>query len=1273
MKLETLAQKSYFSNQLKKHTPQQSKFEDFTNELRKLLESVDVKESEGHNETLIKKFLDESFYKKTNHINKKDRKDYVIHSGIDNTSNVDVILEIKKPNSDQMISEEKPNRKALQQLVLYYFRERIDANNTDIKNLIATDVYRWFIFDATEFERAFYKNKSLVKQYKDWRDKNKTFSDTGTFYNEIAKPFIDELESLKCVYFDIRDYKKYLDKTDDKSQLQIRILYKLFSPKFLLKESFADDSNKLDKDFYNELLHIIGLEEVKQKNKLLIERKPADKRDSGSLLELAIAKLETEYTRFSLNNHKKLQEFGETKDERIFAIALELCITWINRILFLKLLEAQLVHYHRGDKDYLFLNSRTIAGFNELYKLFHNVLAVKINDRKPPELKEKYFRIPYLNSSLFDFADVENITIQIDKLDENATIKFIGGTILETEAKKADGLKTLEYLFKFLDKYDFATVETKVVREEDRKLINASILGKVFEKINGYKDGAVFTPAFITMYMCRQAIRLAVLQKFRDETDFDSDDFDELKTYIGKPYKKEDIKKHNEIIDGLKLCDPAVGSGHFLVSALNEIIAIKSELQILADAEGNPVRDYKIAVVEDELDIRNENTDEVFKYEITNGRPNDNAQFIQKTLFHEKQKLIENCLFGVDINPNSVKICRLRLWIELLKNAYYRPEENYTDLETLPNIDINIKEGNSLISRFSLDEDLKKALKDTDYTFEDYRNKVKQYKSELDREQKSELLEIFKQIKEAFKTELYKHNPIVKKLLKKEQNLFDLTSPALFDKYSEGEREVKARILNKEIDNLKAEIEAIKNNKIYRNAFEWRFEFPEVLDNDGKFLGFDVVIANPPYIRQEELGNTKDYYKDKYEVFSSGGDLFSYFYELGFSILKEKAEFAFINNTFDKTKAGKTLRDFVVNKFNFRKYVDFTSVVVFDEVTTYPIIFIAEKENTQSTFNFFKYEKETFEDKTLINDNTNFSKIKQQSLKSNAWNFLNESETNLLEKINSHKSIFEIYGKSYRGIITGLNEAFITEEILDNNEVAKNVFEGKDLSKWFTPNIEKQMIVFESKSTKKEFGDLSESEAFEKMQIEFPQIMNHLQPFEERAKKRYDKGDYWWELRNCAYYDLFEKPKLIFPNLQNSNKFAFDETGAYINAPAVFLPTDDKYLLAVLNSKVVWHFLKSICVVRSGGYIEVKPQYFEQIPIPEISPEAQEPFIKLVDEILEKKKRGEATSCLENKQDGSEINKCNKDNRCLECKIDEMVYELYELTDAEIEIVEGKD
>ena len=608
---------------------------------------------------------------------------------------------------------------------------------------------------------------------------------------------------------------------------------------------------------------------------------------------------------------------------------------------------------------------------------------------------------------------------------------------------------------------------------------------------------------------------------------------------------------------------------------------------------------------------------------------------------------------------NSVKICRLRLWIELLKNAYYKEETDYTQLETLPNIDINIKCGNSLLSRFSLDADLTQSLKSIKYTVKEYREFVTKYKNERNRDAKRVLQKIISSIKNDLVTQIRLGDPRKKRL---DRLLYDLyyrfSGNMLFEDTEEygnnrkfDPKEEKKKI-EAEVKVLETELEDVKANAIFKGAFEWRFEFPEILDDEGKFLGFDVVVANPPYIRQEELGELKKYLQTRYKVFTSGGDIFSYFYELSHNILKQKGSLSFINNTFDKTTAGKILREFAVNNFQITRYIDFTSVIVFDEATTYPIIFEAIKTKESKSFKFLKFTKDNFANKALLNDESAYTNIEQSSLLPTSWNFLNEFESNIITKINKHKPLVELYGKCYYGIKTGLNEAFITENSLGDYSVLHPVYEGKDIKKWSVTEPSKKIVVIESKSTKRLFGNLSEDAAFTKMKETYPLIMTHLSPFKQDAKDRYDKGEYWWELRNCAYYDLFQKNKIIFPNLQSSNKFSLDTKRIFINAPAVFLPTDDKCLLAILNSKVVWHFLKSICVVRSGGFIEVKPQYFEQIPIPQTSESEQQPFIDLVDKILTAKEQ-------------------NQDTTELEKQIDVLVYQLYGLTEEEIKIVEG--
>ncbi|MBN1339227.1 MAG: transposase [Bacteroidales bacterium] len=385
--------------------------------------------------------------------------------------------------------------------------------------------------------------------------------------------------------------------------------------------------------------------------------------------------------------------------------------------------------------------------------------------------------------------------------------------------------------------------------------------------------------------------------------------------------------------------------------------------------------------------------------------------------------------------------------------------------------------------------------------------------------------------------------------------------------------------------------------------------------------GFDVVIGNPPYVRAELLGDFRENLEKNYSVFNPAGDLFSYFYEKSFQLLKLNGLFGFISNTFDKTTAGISVREFLQNGVQFLKYIDFTEVQIFEGATTYPVILIAKNQKeTNQSFTYIKIPKSgqsvvidiDFHDSVLVSQNL---------LNKENWSFKSNQAVGLIEKLQKNKTIREIYGKSFRGILTGLNEAFIISKSYQAGKHVKPIFEGKELEKWSIPESVQQLILFESKWTKGQYGDdVTESLALEKLTNDFPELISHILPFKERAIKRFDQGDFFWELRNCAYYSLFENPKIVFPNLQNSNKFAFDESGAYINAPAVILPTNDKFITAILNSKLVWYFLTNICVVRNGGYIEVKPQYFEQIPIPEISDGKKQELQSITNQIISKTK-----------------------------------------------------
>lgn len=816
--------------------PNRNEIENFKTNFIELLDKINDTETEEFHKNLLSSFLKKTYYDPTFFINTKGKNDLVIHNDQFPSSFVGVLFEVKKPtNRTEMVTKEKLNVKAFHELILYYLRERITHRNLELKHLIITNIWEWFIFDAISLEKLLIENKTLVQHFKDFESGRLGNTKTDFFYKEIIEPLLATIEDkINCTYFNLKDYQKIIKNQSKLGDNKLVALFKLLSPEHLLKLPYANDSNSLNKNFYNELLYIIGLTETKEDNKKVITRNKPGERHAGTILENIIVQLTSLDKISRLNNP---EQFGNTQQERLFNVAIELTITWLNRILFLKLLEAQLISYHKGDRSYSFLNIDKIKNYDDLNALFFQVLAKK-TDERTPEIQQIFPKIPYLNSSLFEPSDIEHSTIFISNLKDNLDIPVYRQTGLkDTQGKKLQGtISTLEYLFEFLNSYDFSTEGSETIQEENKTLINASVLGLIFEKINGYKDGSFFTPGFITMYMCRDTIRKAVIQKFNDIKGWNCNNINQLYNLI------ENRQEANEIINSITICDPAAGSGHFLVSALNEIIALKNDLKILQDRQGNRLKEYHIEVINDELIVTDEDGD-FFQY----NPHNKESQRIQETLFHEKRTIIENCLFGVDINPNSVKICRLRLWIELLKNAYYK---NIEDLETLPNIDINIKCGNSIISRFPLNADLSPILKKNKWTIARYKEVVATYRNAKNKEQKKEMENLIMNIKSDFRSEISMRDPHVIKLRKLSGELFFLNNQFhLFDTTKKEQVNTNKKIhkLTIKVNSLKTQIDKIKENRIYKNAFEWRFEFPEVLNENGDFHGFDVIIGNPPY------------------------------------------------------------------------------------------------------------------------------------------------------------------------------------------------------------------------------------------------------------------------------------------------------------------------------------------------------------------------------------------------------------------------------------------
>jgi len=1225
MELHTLKPRKALNKAFLKVKPKRSEIENFKTHLIQLLDRTNDVESEEFHKNLVIDFLKKTWYDPNHYINTKGRTDLVIHNGNSAKSPVGVIIETKKPTSKaEMLKSLTPgdtpeqrvakiNVKAFHELVLYYLRERITQQNVEIKYLIATNIYEWFIFDASVFERNFAQNKSLVKQFNDFESGRLADTKTDFFYKQVAEPFISQLKhDIEFTYFDIRDYEKPLRNNDPKDDNTLIVLYKLLSPEHLLKLPFLNDSNSLDKRFYGELLHIIGLSEKKLGSKKVIGRNSEGERHAGTLLENAINQLDAHD---KISRLQKPAAFGETYPERLFNVGLELIITWINRILFLKLLEAQLVKYHKGDKSYEFLSIKRIKDFDGLDNLFFQVLARK-HESRMEEAKALYQEIPYLNSSLFEPTEIEQITIFISNLRDDRTIPIYPATVLKDgKGRKHTGeLSTLEYLFKFLDAYDFSGDGSEEIQEDNKNLINASVLGLIFEKINGYKDGSFFTPGFITMYMSRETIRRAVVQKFNETWNWKCKDFNELKEDLieeiksGKDSREATRKEANRIINSLRICDPAVGSGHFLVSSLNELITVKSELKVLIDRSGQPLNAYTIEVANDELIISDENN-YFFEYHPLNKE----SQRVQETLFHEKQTIIENCLFGVDINPNSVKICRLRLWIELLKNAYYK---NETELETLPNIDINIKQGNSLISRFALDADLKQALKKSKWSIDSYRVAVDTYRNAQSKEQKREMKNLVEKIKQNFKTEIGRDSKEQKQLDKLNEDFFQkFTTPKLFEeeltakqkKAREKERKELDDSINKQVE----KINDIKNNKIYENAFEWRFEFPEVLDNNGNFIGFDVVIGNPPYILVQSFGdkNIFNFYSKNYQTAKYKIDTYALFYELGVKLLSENSSLCYISpNTFLKNKHSKELRSLLLS-YSIQEIINFYTQV-FEDASVDTLILLLSKTkseiNPDHTFSFYPFR----------NNAQSFSGIEkmihfQNDFKKGNYEIeldINSDVRKLLTKIESQSKPFREYGRSYFGIQTFDRKQFVSKERLSDDYLP--VIDGGNIKRYYCePNTEFVQFV---KEAIKSGGD---SSVYNKYRIVVRQI------------------------------GMYPEGTIVHPNLLTLNTIY-----------NIFLHEKDndflRFILSLVNSKMFHFYWLKKYYDNKATFPKIKKEPLESMPIKEPSQFELDKMSQLVESVMTTKEGAGDTSDIES-------------------QIDQMVYQLYGLTEEEIAIVEA--
>ncbi len=1279
---------------IKKHNPQEPKketIENFEKEINSLLENAPRQDDEEFQKNEINSFLKNTYGYKCNPYKKVD-------SAIYEDGEVWVLIEAKAlANKTEFPKDrENPLSKAFCQMVFYFLKEI--ENNNSLKHAIICNAHEFFLFDCKELRTLFQNDKRITKLHKDCAKKEGTDPSTKRFYSDLEEYLKKDFKGeLRYTHFNLSGY-------DPKE-----LIYQVLSHEVLLKQRKTLDANTLNKDFYEELLYILGLEEQNDKGKILI--KPSR-------------------TKNSLSDALK-EQYKNLDDEEVMA----LLIAWNNRILFLRLLESLLTsfkHFEHFEKK-PFLTIENFKDFNALNTLFFEVLAKKNNERLE-EIKENKIlgKIPYLNSSLFDKTPLELKGHEI-KLLNNEPLEIYPKSVLKKDKdyQEKEDLPLLEYLFEFLHLYKFTTTPEDIKDNKDTsesRLINPSVLGLVFEKLNGYKEGSFYTPSFITSYMCSESITPIVLDKFNQEYNIECEKLEELKNYLKNNYnyKEDKRKEYLQLLLALRICDPAVGSGHFLVSALNEMVRVAYELGLITSL---PL-DATLELENDEILIKISNKPFIYKHPSSE---KEQSHQIQKELFELKKSIIENCLFGVDINPNSCEITKLRLWIELLKYSYYIFEEgkNTNALETLPNIDINIKCGNSLISRFALkDKALLKTKKNQnlEYSIAEYKELVKIYKDpkiletlthpikdsnavrkyakerlyqELkqnpNKDFKKALNDRIEKIKKAFKLTLdpppkelkfkkflKEHLELYGKSILEETNYNGLELEALalekqmaseklfhdyrpYPKLDKSDRVVGLEHFNRYV--LTSYKDLQDENERYANALEWRFEFPEVLDDEGDFLGFDCIIGNPPYIRQEQIKDIKPLLQKQYhDFYNSTADIYTYFFALSFHLLKEKGFNAFItSNKYARAKYGAKLRELLLKKTTIVSYMELNALKVFESATVDTSImnFIKQEPPKESRF---KYYEPTPDDKSNLK-NARSLPMKQNALSTESFIFANATLLDLRDKMESVGTPLKDWDiQIYRGILTGANEAFIIttekrEEILNacktqeerkrTEALIKPILRGKDIKR-YSYEWAHLWVIATFPSLKLDIDD-------------YPSLKTYLSQFRPRIDQSGEKGcrkktsNQWFETQDTiAYHEDFEKEKIVWasvgfveycmtPGLLILDTNYFFEVSKFGNTK--------NYLLGLLNSKLLtfWLKAKNTPLGDMGAYRNYKYNIME-LPMVKITAKNKkiaDKIIVLADKILKSKEKDPKANTQK-----------------LEKEIDALVYQLYNLTDEEIKTIE---
>ena len=774
--------------------------------------------------------------------------------------------------------------------------------------------------------------------------------------------------------------------------------------------------------------------------------------------------------------------------------------------------------------------------------------------------------------------------------------------------------------------YKFTITENTPIEEEIA--LDPELAGKVFENLLAAynpetattarkQTGSFFTPREIVNYMVDEAL-IAFLKTDMEAALPSAKDVEarhrHLFAYNDEPHQftPREVDALIAAIDGLKSLDPAVGSGAFPMGILHKLVFILGKL----DPRNEKWKERQIARVHDTMataeTIEDATARERAVRELEQQITDINEAFEHNELdYGRKLYLIENCIYGVDIQPIAVQIAKMRFFISLIVDQKIDDTQPNRGVRPLPNLETKFVAANTLIG---VNRPGQQLLRNHD---------IDAKEAELRRVRERHFIARTPKQKAKCREDDARLRGEIAELLK-----------------GDGWDTATARIL-------------ADWNPYDQNAWagffdaEWMFGITD---------GFDVAIANPPYVRQEAIKDLKPLLKAQgYECFEGVADLFVYFYEKSVKLLRTGGVLSFISsNKYYRAGYGEKLRAFLARELTLHQLLDFGDAPVFDAIA-YASILIGSKSapGANATARAHTWQLETpLEDFAEVLG-TRGVQISQSELKPDGWRLESPAVFRLLETLRkAGKPLGEyVNGKFYRGVVTGLNEAFVIDRVTrdflvkeDKNSarILKPLLLGRHVRKW-----------------KAEFPDLYLCFIVWDLPIEkYPAVLKHLKKFEEQLKARPEvrEGRFpWFALSRYGsdFWQEFETAKIIYPDIYEHQSFAWDESKSFLGNTVYFIPTNEKWLNGLLNSNVVEWFYSRISNKVRGGYLRAFSPYMEQIPIPAVASEKQKPVEKLVERILAAKQKNPAA-----------------DTTALEREIDQQVYALYGLTPEEIKIVE---